>query len=155
MVDVGAGSQVAVKGVAEPVTVHELRGVSGEERLAAADEPGALSAVDLPAVARVVGEGKRVDETPHPVRVARIGRGAVELVAGPALPAPPLDLKLVIDWGDGRPSEGSYVRVSAREPSDRLGPGGATLRAVFTFLAEPDRAHIDGLVETGVVRSDV
>jgi hypothetical protein len=129
--------------------------VTGEEALAASDETGALALVDLPAVARVVGEGKRVDETPHSVRVTRIGRGAVELVVGPALPAPPLDLKLAIDFGDGQPSDGSYVRVSAREPSDRLGPAGATLRAVFTFLAEPDRARIDGLVEAGVMRSNV
>ena len=66
LVTVGPGSQVAVKGVPEPVTVYALRGVAGEEGMAAPDEGETLVEVDLPAVARVVGEGKRVDETASP-----------------------------------------------------------------------------------------
>src|SRR5262245_20411011 len=75
LVEVGSGAQVSVKGVPEPVTVYELRGIVGEEGMGAPVEAEGLVEVDLPAVARVVGEGKRVDETPHPVRVTRIGRG--------------------------------------------------------------------------------
>ena len=45
--------------------------------MAAPDEGETLVEVDLPAVARVVGEGKRVDETAYPIRVIRIGRSAV------------------------------------------------------------------------------
>jgi adenylate cyclase len=154
LVVVGPGSQVAVKGVSEPVTVYELRGVAGEDALTASEETGIPASVDLPAVAWGVGEGKRVDETPHPVRVTRIGRAAVELAAGPSLPASFSDLKLVVDFGDGMASDGSYVRIAAREPSDRLGSAGATVQAVFTFLAEPDRVRIDRLV-AAAARTDV
>ena len=140
LVTVGPGSQVAVKGVPEPVTVYALRGVAGEEGMAAPDEGETLVEVDLPAVARVVGEGKRVDETASPVRVIRIGRSAVEFVASAALPTTHADLKLAIDFGDGGATDGSYVRVAAREPSDRLGPAGTRVRAVFTSLAEADLA---------------
>ena len=122
---------MAVKGVPEPVTVYALRGVTGEEAMEVSDEDETLVEADLPAVARVVGEGKRVDETPHPIRVTRIGCTAVEFVANPALPTTHSDLKLVVDFGDGGASDGSYVRVAAREPSDRLGPAGARIRAVF------------------------
>ena len=153
LVSVGPGSQVAVKGVPEPVTVYALRGVTGEEAMDASDEDEALVEVDLPAVARVVGEGKRVDGTSHPVRVTRIGRTAVEFVANAALPATHSDLKLVIDFGDGGATDGSYVRVAAREPSDRLGPAGTRIRAVFTSLAEADRARIDRLVDAEPART--
>ena len=138
LVSVGPGSQVAVKGVPEPVTVYALRGVTGEGAMDAPDDE-ALAEVDLPAVAHVVGEGKRVDGTAHPIRVTRIGRTAVEFVANAALPATYSDLKLVVDFGDGGATDGSYVRVAAREPSDRLGPAGTRIRAVFTSLAEADR----------------
>jgi class 3 adenylate cyclase len=153
LVTVGPGSQVAVKGVPEPVTVYALRGVAGEEAMAAPDEGETLVEVDLPAVARVVGEGKRVDETAHPVRVTRIGRSAVEFVASAALPMTHADLKLAIDFGDGGATDGSYVRVAAREPSDRLGPAGARIRAVFTSLAEADLAGIDRLVDAQLSRT--
>ena len=141
LVRVGPPSQVAVKGVAEPVTVYELREVVGEEAMAASGEGGALAAVDLPAVVHVL-EGKRVDETPHPVRVTGIARDAVELVAAPDLPGTPSDLKLFVDFGDGAPKDGSYVRVAAREP----GRAGTRVRGVFTSLAESDRARIERLV---------
>jgi hypothetical protein len=144
---------VAVKGVPEPVTVYALRGVAGEEAMAAPDEGETLVEVDLPAVARVVGEGKRVDETAHPVRVTRIGRVAVEFLASAALPTAHPDLKLAVDFGDGGVTDGSYVRVAAREPSDRLGPAGARIRAVFTSLAEADLVRIDRLVDAQLSRT--
>jgi len=145
-VTVGAGIQVAVKGVAEPVVVYELLGVTGEAGIDAPDDPGTQAEVDLPAVALVVGEGKRIDETRHPVRVTRIGRDAIELVSSASLPPSSLDLKVIVDFGDGDASDGSYVRIAARESSDRLGLPGALIRAVFTFLNESDRAHIDRLL---------
>jgi class 3 adenylate cyclase len=142
LVTVGPPSQVAVKGVAEPVTVYELREVRGEPAVTAPGEADGLTRVDLPAVAHVVLDGKRVDETPHAVRVTAIGREAVELVAAVEMPAALLDLKLFLDFGDGPSKDGSYVRVAAREP----GPAGTRIRAVFTSLADSDRAGIERLV---------
>ena len=146
VVSVGPGIQVAVKGVPEPVTVYELTGVTGEAVMDAPAFQGGLAEVDLPAVAQVVGEGKRIDETPHLVRVTRIGRATVEFVASAALPMPHSDLKLIVDFGDGGATDGSYVRVAAREPSDRPGLPGTLIRAVFTSLDESDRARIDRLL---------
>ena len=153
LVSVGPGSQVDVKGVPEPVTVYALRGVTGEDGMDAPDEGQTLAEVDLPAVARVVGEGKRVDGTHHPVRVIRIGRSAVEFVASAALPTTHADLKLAIDFGDGGATDGSYVRVAAREPSGRPGPAGTRVRAVFTSLAEADLARIDRLIAAEPART--
>jgi class 3 adenylate cyclase len=145
LVHVGPPSQVALKGVPEPVTVYELRDVVGEGALAPSDGGGALAEVDLPAVAHVVLEGKRIDETPHPVRVTGAGRDAVELVVAFELPAAYPDLKLYLDFGDGAPGEGSYVRVAARES----GPTGTRVRAVFTSLAESDRTRLERLLGPG------
>jgi class 3 adenylate cyclase len=145
LVQIGPPSQVAVKGVPEPVTVYELRDVVGEAALAPSVEGGALAEVDLPAVVHTL-EGKRVDETPHMVRVTGIGRDAVEFVAPVEMPATYLDLKLFLDFGDGARGEGSYVRVAARE----TGPAGTRVRAVFTSLAESDRTRLERLLGPGV-----
>src|SRR5262245_46707528 len=134
LVTVGPGTAVAVKGVPEPVTVYEVQAVVGEAAMDPSDGAESLVDVSLPAIARVVGEGKRIDETPHPVRVTRIGRVTVEFVASASLPTIHSDLKLSIDFGAGGPSEGSYIRVAARGPSG-LGTPGTLVRAVFTSLA--------------------
>jgi sigma-B regulation protein RsbU (phosphoserine phosphatase) len=144
LVTVGPGSQVAVKGVPEPVTVYELRGVVDEEAWTAPPDDDALADVDLRASAHVV-LGKRVDETPHPVHVTRLGHAAVEFEAGGALPAEHSDLKLVIELGPGTPVAESYVRVATREPWTGAGEAGARIRAVFTSLAEADRKRIERL----------
>jgi class 3 adenylate cyclase len=144
LVSVGPPSQVAVKGVPEPVTVYELRDVAGEAATAASGTGGALAEVALPAVAHVVLEGKRVDETPHPVRVTGVGRDAVEFVA-PELPSTYPDLRLHLDFGDGLSGEGSYIRIAARE----RGPTGTRIRAVFTSLAEADRVRLERLLGPG------
>jgi adenylate cyclase len=153
LVTVGPGSQVAVKGVPEPVTVYELRGVAGEEGQTVPAGEDDLAEVDLAAGAHAVLEGKRVDETPHPVRVIRLGRGAVEFVAGAALTQAHSDLKLVLDLGPPGPVE-SYVRVAAREPFP--GPDGADtrIRAVFTSLAEADRERIERRVGGGSTENE-
>jgi hypothetical protein len=101
----------------------------------------------------IVGEGKRVDGTSHLVRVTRIGRTVVEFVVDAALPTTHSGLKLVVDFGDGEATDGSYVRVAAREPSDRLGPAGTRARAVFTSLAAADLAPIDRLVDAEPART--
>jgi class 3 adenylate cyclase len=147
VVTVGPGIQVAVKGVPQPVTVYELTGVAGEPPIERPGGDDALAPVDLPGVALVVGEGKRIDERRHPVRVTGIGRDAVELIAGDALPASALDLKLLVDFGDGGAGIGSYVRVAAREDASRPGLSGTRIRAVFTSLEESDRAHIEALLQ--------
>jgi hypothetical protein len=59
---------------------------------------------------------------------------------------PHSDLKLIVDFGDGGATDGSYVRVAAREPSDRPELPGTLIRAVFTSLDESDRARIDRLL---------
>jgi hypothetical protein len=147
LVGVGPGTAVAVKGVPEPVVVYELQRVAGEESLdGARGADAALAAVDLPATARVVDETKRVDEAAYAVRVTRIGREAVELVTRAPLPPSRPDLLLAVDFGDGALSGGSYVRVAAREPAGPHDPAALRIRAVFTSLAESDRAHIDRLV---------
>jgi adenylate cyclase len=153
LVRVGPGTQVAVKGVPEPVTVYELQSVAGEDPAEAAAAEGGEVSVDLPAVAYVVGDGKRIDETPYPMRITRLGRGAVEFVTSAPLPLASRDLKLAVDFGDGTASEGSYVRVATRGASDRPGPDGAQVRAVFTSLAEADRARIDHLIGVRADRS--
>jgi class 3 adenylate cyclase len=154
LVNVGPGHQVEVKGVTEPVTVYELRGVAGADVTATPDESEIVVEVDLPAILRVVGEGKRIDEVPHPARVCRIGRAAVELITSATLPALPVDLKLVIDFGDGAVTDGSYVRVASREVSDGPEAAGARMRAVFTYLTEIDRTRIDRLVVARAARTD-
>jgi class 3 adenylate cyclase len=152
IVSVGPPSQVAVKGMPEPVTVHELRGVAGEDAPSESDERGAEAEVDLPAVAHVV-DGKRVDETPHAVRITRLGRDAVELVDETGVPSTHLDLKLILDFGDGVPGAGSYVRIASTAPVDEADSARPRLRAVFTSLAEPDRARIERLLEGSAVDS--
>ncbi|MGH7359068.1 MAG: adenylate/guanylate cyclase domain-containing protein, partial [Candidatus Rokuibacteriota bacterium] len=102
-VTVGPGTPVAVKGVPEPVTVYELRGVAGEETRVAPADDGDLADVALEGVAYLVVE-KRVDETPHPVRVIRLGRAAVEFVADAAITAAHPDLKLRLALDPGAPA---------------------------------------------------
>jgi sigma-B regulation protein RsbU (phosphoserine phosphatase) len=153
LVTVGPASQVAVKGVPEPVTVYELRGVVGDEAWTAPESDTALAEVDLRAAAHAV-VGKRIDETPHPVRVTRLGPAAVEFVTGAALPAGHPDLKLVMDLDPGAPSTECYVRVSAREPLAGAGAPDTRVRAVFTSLAEADRERIDRLTGRRTATSD-
>jgi hypothetical protein len=74
-----------------------------------------VAEVDLPGVTLVVGEGKRRDAPL--VRVTRIGRATVEFVARTALPMPHSDLKLIVDFGGGGRTDGSYI------PSPLASPG--------------------------------
>jgi hypothetical protein len=78
--------------------------------------------------------------------VTRIGHAGVELVTRAPLPPTRPDLLLAVDFGDGGPAGGSYVRVAAREPADPLEPAALRIRAVFTSLAEAARLRIDRLV---------
>ena len=114
--------------------MYALRGVTGEEAMDAPDEDETLTEVDLPVVARVVGEGKRVDETSHPIRVTRIGRTRSR--ANAALPTTHSDLKLVVDFGDGGATGATSASPPASPPtaSGRRRPD----HAVFTSLAEAD-----------------
>jgi adenylate cyclase len=152
LVTVGPGTEVAVKGVPVPVTVYEVKGVAGEAAMDPADEGERLVDAALPAIAQVVGEGKRIVQSPHTVRITRIGRTAVEFVASASLPAAHSDLKLTVDFGDHEASEGSYVRVAAHESSDLLEPEGARIRAVFTSLAARDRERINRLLDAESAR---
>jgi class 3 adenylate cyclase len=133
---VGPPREAAFKGVADAVTVYELLGVEGE-----APPPARLPApgvaVDLSADCYRV-EGKQVVAQPGRVRVTRLGLDAVRFEADPAFAKGLLDVKLVVDFGAGSRSPGSYARVAARESA----PSGEAVEAVFTALDEDDRRHI-------------
>jgi adenylate cyclase len=147
---VGPASSVSLEGIGEPVVVFELRGVTGEEHptaAAASAEPGV--AVDLAASCYRV-EGKRVVEPAHRVRLTRLGVAGVEFEAAADCPADARDVKLMIDFGRREAGAGSDARAAKRQPRDA---GGVWVQAVFTALAEVDRARIDTLVSPRERRS--
>jgi hypothetical protein len=82
-----------------------------------------------------------------------LGRDGFVVVASDTLPGNAMDLKLFVDFGNSGASDGSYVRIAARAPSDQPTVPGTRLRAVFTSLAEADRAHIDRLVDAAIARA--
>jgi class 3 adenylate cyclase len=136
IVRVGPPHTEALKGIAEPVVVHELLGVVGEDAAPMSSSPGpAAPTVDvrLPATCYRV-EDKRVAEPAHRVQIRRLGLREVAFDAGTDLPAGTFDVKLVIDFGDGRAGPGSYARVASRS--------GVRVEAVFTALDEADRRRI-------------
>ena len=97
---------------------------------------------------------KRVDETPHPARVTRLGRDGVELVTGAALSPAHVDLKLLMDLEPGQPATESYVRVAARQPREGAGPPGTRISAVFTSLAETRPRALERVVDARIARVD-
>jgi class 3 adenylate cyclase len=135
---VGPSRETAMKGIGEAIIVYELQGVAGEEDWRARSAAVAAD-VDLPAACYRL-EGKRVIEPPYRARVTRLGLQDVQFEADPRLPDDVLDVKLLIDFGDGRAGAGSYARIAARHP---VTPAGVTLvAAVFTALDEADREKI-------------
>jgi adenylate cyclase len=134
IVRVGPPHTEALKGIAEPVVVHELLGVAGEDAAPPPARPASPTVeVRLPAACYRV-QDKRVVEPAHRVQVRRLGLEAVAFEAGADLPAETFDVKLVMDFGDGPRGPGSYARVATR--------AGARVEAVFTALDETDRRRI-------------
>ena len=135
VVSVGPGIQVAVKGVPEPVTVYELTGVTGEAGIDAPDDQGGLAEVDLPAVALVVGEGKRIDETPPsgPSDAHRPRDRGVRRERRAALPMPHSDLQADRRF---RRRRGDRRELRPRRRSRALGSARAARHA------DPGRVHV-------------
>ena len=120
--------------------------------MAAPDEGETLAEVDLPAVARVVGgQARRRDPSPGPRDPHRSRRRGVRRERGVA--GDPRGPEAGHRLRDGGATDGSYVRVAAREPSGRPGPAGTRVRAVFTSLAEEDLARIDRLIAAEPART--
>jgi class 3 adenylate cyclase len=134
IVRVGPPHAETLKGIAEPVVVHELLGIVGEEGVPAPSAvAGPAADVRLLAACYPV-QDKRVLERAYRVTVTRLGLEEVAFEAGPDLPAETFDVKLVIDFEDGSPGPGSYARVATR--------AGDRVAGVFTALDEADRRRI-------------
>jgi adenylate cyclase len=139
IVRVGAAREVSLKGIAAPIPVYELQGVEGEDAIPSARRPVSTADVKLAADLYRL-DGKRLVGTPLRVGVTRLGLEAVQFETEAPLPEDTLDVKLIIDFGDGQMSPGSYARIAERSP---VVPD-ARLRvdAVFTALDEADRQRI-------------
>jgi adenylate cyclase len=134
IVRVGPPHAETLKGIAEPVVVHELLGIVGEEGVPAPSAvAGPAADVRLLAACYPV-QDKRVLERAYRVTVTRLGLEEVVFEADPDLPAETFDVKLVIDFEDGSPGPGSYARVATR--------AGDRVAGVFTALDEADRRRI-------------
>jgi adenylate cyclase len=135
---VGPPMAVQVKGIAEPLTLHELRGLRG----AAAAAPEAAEpevAVDL-AVRCWVIEDKLVRPEAQDGHVRRLGRR--ELAVALADPIAPLtNLKMELAYPpDGRTSAPLYGKVLG------IDPGSGLVRIRLTALEPADEAAIAGLL---------
>jgi len=141
---VGEPRAVALKGIAGPVVIYELMGVVGEE-----DAPPSLAAgavnVNLGADCYRL-DGKVVLEPSHRVRVTRLDLRGVRFETDEMLPESVLDVKLVIDFSDGHPGDGTYARIALRRRSASKPDGGVSADAAFTSLDEGDRQHIASLL---------
>jgi class 3 adenylate cyclase len=137
----GPPRPVAFKGVGGEVLVYELQGIAGEDAAPGPTAAAPASTVDLPAACYRV-EGKRVAGWAAGVRVTRLGVRDVHFEAPADLVADVLDVKLVIDFGDGRTGRGSYARLAARAPLGPAPDAPVRVTAVFTALDDADRERI-------------
>ncbi len=139
---VGPPVAVEVKGLSEPLVLHELRGVGGRfarELPTVAAEGERLVAVELPIECWVI-DGKVVRAEGIAGRVVRLGRRDVEATL--AAPLPPLtNVKLQLRYPPplDRVSEAIYAKVLAHD-----GPGVVRLR--LTALGPADEEAIGTLV---------
>jgi adenylate cyclase len=139
---VGPPVAVEVKGLSEPLVLHELRGIGGRFSRELPAETGSvdpLVAVELPIECWVI-DGKVVRADGIAGRVVRLGRRDVEATL--ATPLPPLtNVKLQLRYPPplDRVSEAIYAKVLAHD-----GPGVVRLR--LTALGPADEAAIGSLV---------
>jgi adenylate cyclase len=111
---VGPAINLAVKGLAEPLTVHELQGLAGRFARAlpaSAPETERQVAVELPLQCWVI-EGKLVRPDALSGHVVRLGRREVHASMAERL-APLTNVKLELQYPPplGRPSEPIYAKV--------------------------------------------
>jgi adenylate cyclase len=139
---VGPALTVEVKGLSEPLTLHELRGLAGRfarELPVEAAEAERMAAVDLPIECWVI-DGKIVRADGIRGRVIRLGRRDVEAtLAEPLAPLTNVKLELRYPPPLDRVSEAIYAKVLAHD-----GPGPVRFR--LTALGAADEAAIGTLV---------
>ena len=114
---VGASLEVQVKGLSEPLTLHELLGLGGrfaQAGSAAAPEPEPQALVDLPLECWLI-DGKVVRPDAVTGRLVRLGRREVLAALDPA-PAPLTNVRLRLQYPAplARPSEAIYAKVLGR-----------------------------------------
>jgi len=139
---VGPPIALQVKGLAEPLTLHELQAIGGRfarDLPAAAPDAERLVVVELPVECWVI-DGKVVRPDGQSGRVVRLGRREVH--ADLREPLPPLtNVKLRLRYPPplDQPSEDIYAKVLA---SDATGP----VRLRLTALGASDEAAIAALL---------
>ncbi len=129
---------VELKGLDQPVALHELRGLAGRwaQRLAAVDETSVT--VTLP-LAGAIFEGKHV-EGAFAGTVRRLGRRRLEAALDADLPAL-TNVRLHVTWADGRRSGDLYGKVTG------AAAGGERLTRIHLTSVDPaDEAVIEALV---------
>ena len=140
---VGPPVEVQVKGLSEPLTLHELRGLAGRF---AREIPGTSPAADRQAVVDLplecwVIDGKVVRPDATVGRVVRLGRREVAARLEPP-PGPLTNVKLRFrdPLPADRPSDAIYAKV--------IGPdAGGLVRIRFTAVGAADEQAIAGLVD--------
>jgi class 3 adenylate cyclase len=139
---VGPSIALQVKGLADPLTLHELLGLGGRfARDLPAAPPGAerLVAVEFPVECWVI-DGKIVRPEGLSGRVVRLGRREVHADLGDAL-APLTNVKLRLRYPPplDQPSQDIYAKVLARDES-------GLIRLRLTALGASDEAAIAALL---------
>jgi hypothetical protein len=83
-----------------------------------------------------------VAEHPRQVRLTRLGLARVEFEADRDFPDDAVDVKLVIEFGEGVPGNGSYARAAARRPV----AAGIQVEALLTALDPHDAERLTAVV---------
>jgi hypothetical protein len=144
---VGPPIPVQVKGVAEPLLLHELRAIRGRfaRRLPESADADHAVAVSLPAECWTI-EGKAVAD--HALRADVVRLGPRRLDARLPAPLPLLtNVKLRLQYpAPGRSSGDLYGKVVG----DDDGPGGRVTRIRLTSVDPADQEAIDTLLGRGL-----
>jgi class 3 adenylate cyclase len=139
---VGPPIALQVKGLAEPLTVHDLQALGGRfarELPAAPPEVERVTTVELPLECWVI-DGKLVRPDGLSGRVVRLGRRELQAVLREPL-APLTNVKLRLRYPPplDQPSEDIYAKVVAQDEA-------GLVRLRFTALGTSDEAAITALV---------
>jgi class 3 adenylate cyclase len=147
LAEVGPPIPVQVKGVAEPLLLHELRAIRGRfaRRLPESADADHAVAVSLPAECWTI-EGKAVAD--HALRADVVRLGPRRLDARLPAPLPLLtNVKLRLQYpAPGRSSGDLYGKVVG----DDDGPGGRVTRIRLTSVDPADQEAIDTLLGRGL-----
>jgi class 3 adenylate cyclase len=137
---------VAVKGLAEPLRLYELRGLTGRFAQAPGPEPpDAARVVEVawPVTCWVIEE-KIVRGEALAGTVRRVGRHHLAVQLDATL-TPLTNVRLRLDYaGLGRSSDDVYGKVLGEEPGDRRG----LVRIHLTSVTDADRLVLDDVLDT-------